>query len=341
MEKKNSYDVAVVGATGAVGSEMIAVLEERAFPVNRLLPLASENSVGKNVTFCGKSIPIEVLNKDSFKGIDIALFSAGGSVSSDYAPIAAKAGALVVDNSSTFRMESDVPLVVPEANAGDCANWKKRGIVANPNCSTIQLCAVLKPLHDAVGIKRVVVSTYQSTSGAGQKGMDEMVEQVRATFSNEKIPPQVFPHTIAFNCIPHIDKFLENGYTKEEWKVITETRKILNLPDLPITCTAVRVPVFVSHAESVNIEFNGQLSAEDARDVLKVSPGILLQDDPVQNLYPLQRDVAGNDPVYVGRIREDKSVKHGIDCWIVSDNLRKGAALNAVQIAEIVINKYV
>lgn len=340
LVKKNAYTVAVVGATGAVGAEMIAVLLQRAFPVARLKVLASERSVGKTVEWEGEDLPVDPLTAASFAGVDIALFSAGADISREFAPQAAAAGALVIDNSAAFRMEPDVPLVVPEVNALACAGWRARGIIANPNCSTIQLVVVLKPLHDAATLRRVVVSTYQSTSGAGKPAMDEMADNVRALFAGEDPQPKIFPHTIAFNCLPHIDDFLDNGYTKEEWKLVEESRKILGLPDLRITATAVRVPVFVGHAEAVNIETETKLTAAAARELLRVSPGILVEDDPAHSKYPLQRSAAGTDPVYVGRIREDVSVPCGLDCWIVADNLRKGAALNAVQIAEVVVGRY-
>lgn len=336
MKKQDRYTVAVVGATGAVGTEMIAVLESRHFPVARLVPLASERSTGKHVTFAGDDVAVATLGNDSFAGVDIALFSAGADISREYGPIAAAAGALVVDNSAAFRMDPDIPLVVPEVNAEACRGWRTRGIIANPNCSTIQLVVVLKPIHDAATLKRVVVSTYQSTSGAGQAAMDELMTQVRDLFAGNDPTATVFPHPIAFNCLPHIDTFLDNGYTKEEWKVIEESRKILGIPDLRVTATAVRVPVFVGHSEAVNIETERTLDAAAAREILRAAPGIIVQDDPQQNDYPLARAVAGTDAVYVGRIRADVSVAHGLDLWIVADNLRKGAALNAVQIAEIV-----
>lgn len=341
MKKQDRYTVAVVGATGAVGTEMIAVLESRHFPVARLVPLASERSTGKRVMFAGEDVAVETLSHDSFAGVDVALFSAGAEISREYGPIAAAAGALVVDNSAAFRMDPDIPLVVPEVNAEACRGWQKRGIIANPNCSTIQLVVVLKPIHDAATLKRVVVSTYQSTSGAGQAAMDELMTQVRDLFAGNDPTATVLPHPIAFNCLPHIDSFLDNGYTKEEWKVIEESRKILGIPDLRVTATAVRVPVFVGHSESVNIETERPLAAAAAREILRAAPGIIVQDDPQQNDYPLARTVAGTDAVYVGRIRADVSTAHGLDLWIVADNLRKGAALNAIQIAEIVTTRFI
>ena len=338
--KKEQYNVAVVGATGAVGEQMREVLEERQFPVGELRLLASERSAGQFLPFQGRQLPVQVLNKDSFKEIDVGLFSAGGSVSAEFAPLAVAAGAVVVDNSATFRMEPDIPLVVPEVNAKEIANYKTRGIVANPNCSTIQLVVALKPIHDAARIKRVVVSTYQSVSGAGRKAMDELSQQVAALFNGREIKKEKFPHQIAFNCIPHIDVFLESGYTKEEWKMIHETRKILGEPNLPVTATTVRVPVFLSHSESVNVETYVKLSAAETKRILREAPGVIVADEPVNNDYPTPIDAAGKDATYVGRIREDDSVVNGLNLWVVSDNLRKGAALNAVQIAEILIRDY-
>jgi aspartate-semialdehyde dehydrogenase len=338
--KKEQYNVAVVGATGAVGEQMREILEERQFPVGELRLLASERSAGQFLPFQGRQLPVQVLNEDSFKEIDIGLFSAGGSVSAEFAPLAVAAGAVVVDNSATFRMEPDIPLVVPEVNAKEIANYKTRGIVANPNCSTIQLVVALKPIHDAARIKRVVVSTYQSVSGAGRKAMDELSQQVAALFNGREIKKEKFPHQIAFNCIPHIDVFLESGYTKEEWKMINETRKILGEPNLPVTATTVRVPVFLSHSESVNVETYVKLSAAETKRILREAPGVIVADEPENNDYPTPIDAAGKDATYVGRIREDDSVVNGLNLWVVSDNLRKGAALNAVQIAEILIRDH-
>jgi aspartate-semialdehyde dehydrogenase len=338
--KKEQYNVAVVGATGAVGEQMREILEERQFPVGELRLLASERSAGQFLPFQGRQLPVQVLNEDSFKEIDIGLFSAGGSVSAEFAPLAVAAGAVVVDNSATFRMEPDIPLVVPEVNAKEIANYKTRGIVANPNCSTIQLVVALKPIHDAARIKRVVVSTYQSVSGAGRKAMDELSQQVAALFNGREIKKEKFPHQIAFNCIPHIDVFLESGYTKEEWKMINETRKILGEPNLPVTATTVRVPVFLSHSESVNVETYVKLSAAETKRILREAPGVIVADEPENNDYPTPIDAAGKDATYVGRIRDDDSVVNGLNLWVVSDNLRKGAALNAVQIAEILIRDH-
>ena len=339
--KKEKYNVAVVGATGAVGEQMREVLEEREFPIGELRLLASERSVGQLLPFQGKQLRVEVLNEGSFDGIDIGLFSAGGSVSAKFAPLAVDAGAVVVDNTSVFRMEPDVPLVVPEVNAKEIAGYKNRGIIANPNCSTIQMVVALKPIHDAARIKRLVVSTYQSVSGAGRKAMDELSQQVAALFNGKEIEKNKFPHQIAFNCIPHIDVFLENGYTKEEIKMIEETRKILGEPNLPVTATTVRVPVFCSHSESVNVETVVKLSAAETKRILRDAPGIILADAPEENIYPMAIDATGKDATYVGRVREDNSVANGLNLWIVADNLRKGAALNAVQIAEILIRDYI
>ena len=340
MTGKEKYNVAVVGATGAVGEEMRKILEERLFPVGTLRLLASERSAGQRLDFCGRQIPVEVLDEDSFEDIDIALFSAGGSVSARYAQAAVDAGAVVIDNTSYFRMDDDVPLVVPEVNADKIADHANRGIIANPNCSTIQMVVALKPLYDAAGISRIVVSTYQSVSGAGRRAMEELGRQTAALFNSNDVECEQFPHQIAFNCIPHIDTFLSDGYTKEEWKMIQETRKILDDPEIRMTATAVRVPVFCSHSESINVETRSKLSAGEVRAILREAPGVLLQDDPEGNDYPLATEAAGKDATCVGRVREDDSVENGINLWVVADNLRKGAALNAVQIAEILIRDY-
>ncbi len=337
--------IAVVGATGAVGREMINVLLERGLFAENLRLFASSRSAGESIEIGESTYTVEELNKDSFKEVDIALFSAGGAVSKEFAPIAAQQGAIVIDNSSAWRMEAGVQLSVPEVNAEELrAELQKlprgRGmIIANPNCSTIQLVVVLKPIMDAVGLRRVVVSTYQSVSGAGQKGLDELWSQSIAIFNQEEVNIEKFPHPIAFNVIPHIDDFLDNGYTKEEVKVMNESRKILGKADLKITATAVRVPVFYSHSESVNIETEHPISADDLRALLEHSPGVMVVDSPGDKAYPLPVDIAGTDATYVGRIREDESVENGMNLWIVADNVRKGAALNAVQIAEIVINE--
>jgi len=335
-----TYKVAVVGATGAVGQQMVACLEERNFPVARLVPLASERSVGKIVTFLGKEIPVEELTKDSFDGVEIALFSAGGGISKEYGPIAARAGAVVVDNSSAWRMDPEVPLVVPEVNPHDIGLYTKTGIIANPNCSTIQMVVALKPLHDAARIKRVVVSTYQAVSGTGQKAVDELAEQVRALLSCQATKNQVYPHRIAFNCLPHIDVFLENGYTKEEMKMVDETVKIMGDDTIKVTATTVRVPVFYGHSEAVNIETERKLTPDEARRILAKAPGVKVVDNPAKNEYPMPLDAAGQDLTLVGRIREDFSIPNGLNFWVVADNLRKGAATNAVQIAELLIRDY-
>ncbi len=336
------YTVAVVGATGAVGRMMISVLEERNFPVKELRLFASPKSKGLTVPFKGEEIEVEVLEETkSFKGIDIALFSAGGSRSLEYAPKFAEDGAIVIDNSSAWRMDPEVPLVVPEVNPHAISQYKKKGIIANPNCSTIQMVVALKPLHDVAKIKRIVVSTYQSVSGAGQKAIEELMDQIRAWCSGEALPPpKNLPKTIAFNCVPQIDVFLPNRYTKEEIKMVEETKKIMEDPMIRVTATTVRVPVFYGHAETVNIETEKKLTPESAIEILKKAPGVIVLDNPENKVYPLQIEVAGRDEVFVGRIREDFSLENGLNLWIVADNLRKGAATNAVQIAEVLIEKY-
>ena len=339
--KKENYNIAIVGATGAVGEQLREVLEERQFPVGELRLLASERSAGQFLPFQNKQVRVGILKEDSFRGIDIGLFSAGAKVSANFAPAAVAAGAVVVDNTSHFRMEPDIPLVVPEVNGKEIAKYKNRGIVANPNCSTIQMVVALKPIHDAARIKRVVVSTYQSVSGAGRVAMEELSQQVGALFNGREIKKEKFPHQIAFNCIPHIDAFMEDGYTKEEWKMIHETRKILGEALLPMTATSVRVPVFCSHSESVNIETEKKLTAAQAKALLRDAPGVMLADVPEENIYPMAIDAVGKDATYVGRVREDPSVANGLNLWVVSDNLRKGAALNAVQIAEILIREFI
>ena len=332
LKKKSGYVVAVVGATGAVGTEMIEVLEERKFPVTRLVPLASTRSAGGTVTFEGNEVPIEVLTKDSFAGVDIALFSAGADLSREFAPIAVKAGAVVIDNSAAWRMTPEVPLVVPEVNAHDIQRHK--GIIANPNCSTIQMVVALKPLHDEARIKRIVVTTFQSVSGTGKDAMDELMAECQDLLSFKSASPKVYPYQIAFNCLPQIDDFLPSGYTKEEMKMVHETRKIMGDQSIHVTATTVRVPVYVGHSEAVNIETERKLSANEARAILSTAPGVLLYDDPAHKIYPMPLEVAGKDEVYVGRVREDESIANGLNLWVVADNLRKGAALNAVQIAE-------
>ena len=332
MVKKDQYNVAVAGATGAVGRKMLEILEERKFPVATLKALASAKSVGQTLTFNGGPVTVEELNENSFEGVDISLFSAGASVSRQFAPSAVKSGCIVIDNSSAFRMEPDVPLVVPEVNP-DAIN-SNAGIIANPNCSTIQMVVVLKPIHDKFKIKRVVVSTYQSVSGSGQKAINELQNQTKNLLDEKTAELNVYPHQIAFNCIPHIDIFLDNGYTKEEMKMIDETRKILGDPSIMVSPTTVRVPVFYSHSESINVETLRPINAREVRELLSGMDGIRVIDNPETNEYPLAIDGAGKDEVFVGRIRDDISCKNAINFWVVSDNLRKGAALNAVQIAE-------
>ena len=335
MKKKSAYTVAVVGATGAVGAEMLATLEARTFPIARLLPFASSKSAGGHVRFRGAEVNVHVLTKDSFRGVDVALFSAGTDVSKEYAPIAAKAGAVVIDNSSAWRMDPRVPLVVPEVNPHDLENHQ--GMIANPNCSTIQMVVALKPLHDHGTITRVVVSTYQSVSGTGKEAMDELAEQCRRLMNFDDVHPTVYPHQIAFNCVPHVDDFLPSGSTREEMKMVNETRKILGDPSMGISATTVRVPVFIGHAESINVETKKKVSVQEARAIFSTAPGVQLYDDPSRRVYPMPIDAVGTDAVFVGRIREDESIPNGLNLWVVADNLRKGAALNAVQIAEAVV----
>lgn len=332
LKKKARYNVAVVGATGAVGEEMRETLEQRDFPVDNLRLLASERSEGKTLEFRGREYKVERLTPNSFQGIDIALFSAGGGRSLEFAPHAVAAGAVVVDNSSAFRMDPKVPLVVPEVNAH--ALRHHNGIIANPNCSTIQMVVPLKPIHDHARIRRIVVSTYQSVSGTGQKAMDELFKQSGQVLNMAQVRPEVYPHQIAFNCLPQIDVFDTDDYTKEELKMVNETRKIMEDPDIRVTATTVRVPVFRCHSESVNIELERPLSANEARALMSAMDGVVVLDDPKRGLYPLATEVAGSDAVYVGRVRVDRTVENGLNMWIVADNLRKGAALNAVQIAE-------
>jgi len=327
-------DVAVVGATGMVGRTMIRVLEERNFPVRRLIPFASARSAGALLRFCNAEVPVLALTEESLRnaGAQIALFSAGAGVSRTFAPIAAAAGAVVVDNSSAFRMDPGVPLVVPEVNPGALA--KHSGIIANPNCSTIQMVVALKPLHDAYGIRRIVVATYQSVTGAGQRGYDQLM----AELGGQTAPVQKFPHRIAFNVIPHIDDFEEDGYTREEIKMMKETVKIMGDPRIRVTATCVRVPVTGGHSEAVNIECERPVDLEQTRELLRNAPGVRLVDDPASERYPMPADAAGRDEVFVGRIRRDPTVPNGLSLWIVSDNLRKGAATNAVQIAELLVS---
>jgi aspartate-semialdehyde dehydrogenase len=334
---RESFRVAVAGATGAVGREMLKVLEQREFPVSEVIPLASSRSAGSVVVFKDEELTVRELNEESFRSVDLALFSAGGSVSEKFAPIAAKSGCVVVDNSSAWRMDPEVPLVVPEVNPDDLE--KHKGIIANPNCSTIQMVVVLKPLHDEATIKRIVISTYQAVSGTGQKAVDELENQVKQLFAMKEIEPKVYPYQIAFNCLPHIDVFLDNGYTKEEMKMVNETRKIMGDAELRITATTVRVPVFYGHSESVNVETERKITAKQARAILSQAPGVKVLDNPAEKIYPMPLFAAGEDHTFVGRIREDESIANGLNLWIVADNIRKGAALNAVQIAEELVRR--
>jgi aspartate-semialdehyde dehydrogenase len=332
------YRVAVVGATGAVGREMLRMLVERRFPYESIRALASAKSAGTSTTVAGQSFPIQELTTESVKDIDIAIFSAGGAISKEYAPLFVKAGAVVIDNSSAWRMEPGIPLVVPEVNPHVLSAETR--LIANPNCSTIQMVVVLKPLHEAACLRRVIVSTYQSTSGAGNAAMEELKSQTAAALAGEKAPaPQKLPAHIAFNCIPQIDVFVENGYTKEEMKMTNETRKIMEIPNLPLSATTVRVPVFRAHSESVWAEFEKALPADQARRILSKAPGVVVVDDPANKRYPMPLDAGGQTDTFVGRIREDLSCSNGLVFWVVADNLLKGAASNAVQIAELMVAK--
>jgi len=334
------FTVAVVGATGAVGQEMLKTLAERNFPVSKVTALASSGSVGREVSFGEDEVlKVQDLDKYDFKGTDICLSSAGAKISEAFAPRAAAAGCVVIDNTSHFRMDPDIPLVVPEVNPAAIAQYKKKMIIANPNCSTIQMLVALKPLHDAAKIKRIVVSTYQAVSGAGREAMDELFTQTRAVYVNDQMAKEVFHKQIAFNVIPQIDVFMDDGSTKEEWKMVVETKKILD-PKIKVTATAVRVPVFIGHAESVNVEFEGDMSAAKARELLKKAKGVSVIDHKHEDGFVTPAECAGEDSVFVSRIREDSTVDNGLNLWIVSDNLRKGAALNAVQIAEILAKDY-
>lgn len=330
------YNVAIVGATGVVGEQMRLILESRDFPVQSLKLLASSKSKGKRLTWHRSGILTEVLEEDSFSEVDIALFSAGSEVSRRFAPIAKDAGAVVIDNSNAWRMDAEVPLVVPEVNREALAGHD--GIIANPNCSTIQMVVALKPLHDKWKLKRVIVSTYQAVSGTGRKAVEELLVQTRAYLAGETVNTEVYPHRIAFNVLPHIDVFCPDGYTKEEQKMINETRKILGLPDLSMTATTVRVPVLVGHSESVNAEFVDFPDVEEARKILAEAPGVEVVDDPESTVYPMPIVAAGKDSCFVGRLRQDLSIDNGLNLWVVADNLRKGAALNAVQIAECLVS---
>ncbi len=332
------YRVAVVGASGNVGRELLNILAEREFPADDVIALASSRSLGRKVGYgLDQEIACQDLANFDFKGVDIVLSSPGAKVSAEYSPKAAKAGAVVIDNTSHFRMDPDVPLVVPEVNPQAVAGFTKKGIIANPNCSTIQMVVALKPLHDAFGIQRVVVSTYQSVSGAGREGMDELFNQTKAVYVNDPITKEKFTKQIAFNCIPHIDSFMDDGSTKEEWKMIVETKKIMD-PKIKVSATCVRVPVFIGHAESVNIETREPISAGEARAVLRKAPGISVIDHREDEGYVTPQECAGEDAVFVSRIRDDISIENGLNMWVVSDNLRKGAALNTVQIAEVLVN---
>jgi len=337
---KKKFNIAVAGATGAVGGAMLETLARRDFPVDDLILLASARSAGKKLLFRDKEYTVQEMTRDSFAGIDVALFSAGADRSLEFAPAAAAAGAVVVDNSSAYRMDPEIPLVVPEVNPHAIAQYKKRGIIANPNCSTIQMMVALKPIYDKVGIKRIVVSTYQAVSGSGAKAIAELQDQMRDWVAGKTPHCSVYPHQIAFNCLPHIDTFLDNGYTKEEMKMVNETHKIFEDDKIGVTATAVRVPVFFGHSEAVNIETDRKISAAEVKELMKVAPGAKLVDDLDNLSYPLALDCEGKFETMVGRIREDESIANGINLWVVADNILKGAALNAVQIAEVVVAEY-
>ena len=332
------YNVAIVGATGNVGRAMLEILEERRFPADEVVALASRRSIGVEVSYGDTILKAKALDHYDFSDVDICLMSAGSTVSKEWSPKIAAAGAVVIDNSSCWRYDADVPLIVPEVNADAIVDFHKKGIIANPNCSTAQLVVALKPLHDRAKIKRVVVSTYQSVSGAGKEGMDELFAQTKAIYTASDIETKKFPKRIAFNLIPHIDVFMEDGYTKEEWKMMVETKKILD-PKIKLTATCVRVPVFIGHSEAINIEFEEPLSADEAREILRMAPGCLVIDKREPGGYVTPYESAGEDATYISRIREDSTVENGLVLWCVSDNLRKGAALNAVQIAECLINR--
>lgn len=336
-----SFNVAVLGATGLVGETFLTVLEERSFPVRELFPLASERSLGKTVQFAGRELPVIDAAGFDFARAQLALFSAGGATSAHYAPRAAAAGCVVVDNSSQFRNDDDIPLVVPEVNPAAIAQYRARGIIANPNCSTIQLVVALKPIHDAVGIERINVATYQSVSGAGRRAVEELADQTAQLLNGRPVEPQIMPKQIAFNCLPQIDKFMDNGYTREELKMHWETRKILGDERIQVNATAVRVPVFYGHSEAVHLETRRKISAAEARALLERAPGVAVLDGREPGAYPTAvTEAANHDTVYVGRIREDMTHERGLDLWIVADNVRKGAATNAIQIAEILAREY-
>src|ERR1700742_2743505 len=332
------FTAAVVGATGNVGREMLEILAERKFPADEVVALASRRSMGVEVSYGDRTLKCKALDHYDFSDVDICLMSAGGAVSKEWSPKIGAAGAVVIDNSSAFRMDPDVPLIVPEVNADAAKGFTKKNIIANPNCSTAQLVVALKPLHDAAVIKRVVVSTYQSVSGAGKDAMDELFSQTKAVYTNDELVNKKFPKRIAFNVIPHIDVFMEDGYTKEEWKMMAETKKILD-PKIKLTATCVRVPVFVGHSEAVNVEFEKPLSPDEAREILRKAPGCLVIDKQEPGGYATPYEAAGEDATYISRSRDDATVENGLAFWCVSDNLRKGAALNAIQIAEVLINR--
>ncbi len=332
------YTIAIVGATGNVGHEMLDILAERGFPADEVIALASRRSQGTDVSFGEKTLKVQALEDFDFSGVDIALMSAGGAVSKEWSPKIAATGCVVIDNSSAWRYDADVPLIVPEVNADAIEGFSRKNIIANPNCSTAQLVVALKPLHDKARIKRVVVATYQSVSGAGKAAMDELFNQTRSVFVADPIEAEKFPKRIAFNVIPHIDVFMEDGTTKEEWKMVAETKKMLD-PKIKLTATCVRVPVFIGHAEAVNLEFEDEISAEEARDILREAPGCLVVDKHEDGGYVTPYECAGEDATYISRIREDGTVENGLSLWVVSDNLRKGAALNTVQIAELLVNR--
>ncbi len=338
MAQAAGFRVAIAGATGNVGREMLNILAERGFPVSEVIALASSRSNGTEVSFGDKILKCKVLENFDFSGVDICLMSAGGDVSKVWSPKIAAQGCVVIDNSSAWRYDQDVPLIVPEVNADAIVGFKKKNIIANPNCSTAQLVVALKPLHDFAHIKRVVVSTYQSVSGAGKEGMDELFTQTKAVFISDVPASKKFPKRIAFNVIPHIDVFMEDGFTKEEWKMMAETKKILD-PKIKLTATCVRVPVFIGHSESVNVEFDKPITADQAREILRESPGILIIDKRENGGYSTPHEAAGEDATFISRIREDNTVENGLAFWCVSDNLRKGAALNAVQIAEVLVDR--
>ncbi|MAU20823.1 MAG: aspartate-semialdehyde dehydrogenase [Martelella sp.] len=332
------FKIAVVGATGNVGREMLSILEERGFPADEVVALASSRSVGTEVSYGDKTLKVKNLENHDFSDTDICLMSAGGTISQKWSPKIGAAGCVVIDNSSAWRYDADVPLIVPEVNPDAIELFRKRNIIANPNCSTAQLVVALKPLHDRATIKRLVVSTYQSVSGAGKDGMDELFNQTRAVFVADPIETKKFTKRIAFNVIPHIDSFMEDGYTKEEWKVLAETKKMLD-PKIRVTCTAVRVPVFIGHSESVNIEFEKEITADEARDILREAPGCQVIDKHEDGGYMTPVECAGEDSTFISRIREDATVENGLAMWVVADNLRKGAALNAIQIAELLVER--